>query len=126
MKINLPIQAMEEVIKSLEIKNQAHTRFKGQDFYFKKERFSFESGATPDFSGTLNALDKKVGKIIQHEARSKNFDFAIIGRVREQHKNSESGTVVYIYFFSNKKIDTEFPDELVSQYELHTWIKQSE
>ncbi|MET1030068.1 hypothetical protein [Domibacillus tundrae] len=124
MKINLPIEAMEEVIKSLEIKNQAHTRFNGQDYYFKKERFSFESGTTPDFSDTLNALDKKVEKIIQHEARSENFVFATIGRVREQQNNSESGKVVYIYFFSNNKFDTVFPDELVSQYELHTWIKR--
>lgn len=122
MKINLPTETMEGIIKSLEIKNQASTRFNGQDFHFKKERFSFDSGKTPSFSTVLEKLDKKVEKVIRHEAESKNFTFATIGRVW-QEENLESGKVVYIYFFSNNKSDTTFPDELVSQYELHTWTR---
>lgn len=123
MKINLPTETMEEIIKSLEIKNQASTRFNGQDFYFKKERFSFETGKTPNFSVMLEKLDQKVEKVIQYEADSKNFTFATIGRIHEQEKNLSSGKVVYIYFFSSSKSDTVFPAELVSPYELHTWTK---
>ncbi|WP_050184319.1 hypothetical protein [Domibacillus robiginosus] len=122
MKINLPTETMEEVIKSLEIKNQASTRFNGQDFHFKKERFSFNAGKTPNFSAVLEKLDRKAEKVIRHEAASKSFTFATIGRVW-QEENLGSGTVVYIYFFSNEKANTVFPDELVSQYELHTWTE---
>jgi len=126
MKINLPTETMEEIIKSLEIKNQASTRFNGKAFYFKKERFSLEADKTSNFSKVLEKLDQKVEKVIQHEADSKNLTFATIGRVREQQKSLGDGKVVYIYFFSNNKSDTVFPKELVSPYELHTWTKTIE
>jgi hypothetical protein len=126
VKINLPTKTMGEIVKSLEIKNQASTRFNGKDYYFRKERFSLESGTPSNIKATLESLDKKVEKIIQREAASSHCSFATIGRVREQQENLESGKVVYIYFFSNNEFDTVFPDKLVTQYELHSWTKAAE
>lgn len=123
VKINLPTEKMGEIVKSLEVKNQASTQFRGQDFHFRKERFSLESGIPSNLSAILASLDKKVEKIIQREAESGHFSFATIGRVREQKENLDSGKVVYIYFFSNDPFDTVFPEELVTPYQLHTWTK---
>lgn len=123
VKINLPTEKMGEIVKSLEVKNQASTQFRGQDFHFRKERFSLESGIPSNLSAILASLDKKVEKIIQREAESGHFSFATIGRVREQKENLDSGKVVYIYFFSNDPFHTVFPEELVTPYQLHTWTK---
>lgn len=122
MKINLPHEIVEDVIKDLQEGKVSQVKHDHMDLLFRITDFLFDAGSMNDFVSQLGESDSAIGEIVKSEAADKGFNFGSIARTRSPIDIKEAQKIIYVYFFTNDQMDAAFPDELMERTQRFSWV----
>jgi len=121
LKLNEEIS--EEIKETLTRTNFAKIEYKHNLYFFAKEKVRIPKGVTPmEVFAYLKEKDDLVTEFAEKHAQENNGNFVTIGRSVNLREMAVQGFMVYTYFFSKDKDDTEFPEELFDKTNSHYWV----
>ena len=121
--LKLNEELLEEINETLRRTNFAKIDYKDNLYFFAKEKVRIPKGANPmEVFAYLKEKDDLVTEFAEKHAQENKSNFVTIGRSVNLREMAVQGFMVYTYFFSKEKDDTEFPVEMIDSSKSHHWV----
>lgn len=124
MKINLPEEKKKAIEDSLNERNVASFEYNGKTFYARLDRVSFKERDSI-INHTIQ-LQEAFSAVIK-DAMSKVNPHNVFTTFARSTFNEvfETGKLITVYFSSNDRLDTPFPNELISRNDCEVQIEMN-
>ncbi len=123
MILKMDEETIEDLKQTLRKSNFATTILNDTLYFFAKEKVRLPKGANPmEVFAYINEKDELVTEFAARHAQEQNSPFVTIGRTTNLKEIAMQGFILYTYFLTDNKSETNYSNEVIDTSSTHYWV----